>query len=142
MHMDKKMEILDREDLRRNPYTVPEGYFDRLQERLGAIPRQGAVHRNDAARPLMASAQGARIRPALTWALSLAAVLAACFVLIHPSGPKADAGEDFYSYEQFAYADLIPHTDPYIYYSEEESQTASDPEEEEMIDYLLQYQIF
>jgi hypothetical protein len=142
MHMDKKMEILDREDLRRNPYTVPEGYFDRLQERLSAIPRQGAVRRNDVARPQLAATQETRFRPALTWALSLAAVLAACFVLIHPLGPKADAGEDFYSYEQFAYADLIPHTDPYIYYSEEESQTASDPEEEEIMDYLLQYQIF
>ena len=142
MHMDKKMEILDREDLRRNPYTVPEGYFDRLQERLSAIPRQGAVRRNDVARPQLAATQETRFRPALTWALSLAAVLAACFVLIHPFGPKADAGEDFYSYEQFAYADLIPRTDPYIYYSEEESQTPSDPEEEEIMDYLLQYQIF
>ena len=141
MHMDKKMEILDREDLRRNPYTVPEGYFERLQERLGAIPRQGAVRRNDVARPLMTAAQGnVRFRPALAWAVSFAAVLAACFILLHR--PNAADGQDFASYEQFAYADLIPHTDPYIYFSEEESQTASDPEQEEIIDYLMQYQIF
>lgn len=144
MHMEKKLEILEREDLRRNPYTVPEGYFDQLQERLGAIPRQGAVRRNDEARPQMTVAQGddrTRIRPAFAWALSLAAALAACFVLIHPAGPKPEDGQDSFSYEQFAYADLIPHTDPYIYY-EEESQADPDPEEEEMIDYLMQYQIF
>ena len=32
--MDKKKDILERKDLRRNPYSVPEGYFARLQDRL------------------------------------------------------------------------------------------------------------
>lgn len=122
--MDHNNDILEREGLRRNPCSVPEGYFDSLQERLGAIPRQAGA-RN-------------RILPALACAAGVAAVLAACVVLLHRPGPAA-GGEDAISYEQLAYADLIPHTDPYIYYAESQGES-DDPSEEEMLDYLLQNQ--
>ena len=124
--MDQKMDILERKDLRRNPYTVPEGYFDRLQERLGAIPRQEAT-------------PWTRIRPTLAFATGIAAALAAVLLLVSRPGALPDDAADFGSYEQFAYADLIPHTDPYIYYAVE-SAPETDPAEEEMIDYLMQYQ--
>ena len=69
----------------------------------------------------------------------LAAALAACFVLLNrPAGPSATDTETI-TYEQIAFADLIPHTDPYIYYGDQE-QEETDPVEEEMLDYLLQYQ--
>ena len=63
--MDKKRDILEREDLRRNPYSVPEGYFDRLQDRLKAIPsqqaeasRKGLFQQADAAFQAVPSADG------------------------------------------------------------------------------------
>ena len=67
----------------------------------------------------------------------LAAALAACFILIHrPAAPAAEE-EETVTYEQLAYADLIPHTDPYIYYVEE-SQASEDGTQEEILDYLMQ----
>ena len=125
--MDKKRDILEREDLRRNPYSVPEGYFDRLQDRLKAIPSQ--------------QAEASRwIRPVMGWAVGIAAALAVGVFVFRGGSPAGNpvAAESVY-YEQFAYADLIPRTDPYIYFAESE-ETQADPAEEEMIDYLMQYQ--
>ena len=138
--MEKKMDILDREELRRNPYSVPEGYFDRLQERLAAIPRQANTPATVTA-PVKAfaaaPAKAARIRPVFATLAGLAAALAACFILIHrPAAPAAEE-EETVTYEQLAYADLIPHTDPYIYYVEE-SQASEDGTQEEILDYLMQ----
>ena len=138
--MDKKMDILDREDLRRNPCSVPEGYFDRLQERLAAIPRQAKTPAAEMT-PVKAfatePAKAARIRPVLATLAGLAAALAVCFVLIHRPAAPAAGEEEAVTYEQLAYADLIPHTDPYIYYVEE-SQSSEDGSQEEILDYLMQ----
>ena len=134
--MDQKLDILERKELRRNPYTVPEGYFDRLQERLSAIPLQerlGALPRQEAT-------PRTRIRPVLAFATGIAAALAAVLLLVSRPGALPDDTADFGSYEQFAYADLIPHTDPYIYY-EVETTPETDPAEEEMLDYLMQSRI-
>ena len=122
--MDKKRDILEREELRRRPYSVPDGYFDALQTRLSVIPQ-----RENASRSWK--------RPVFAFATGIAAVLAACVILFHPSGEPADAMVDYVSYEQLAYSDLIPRTDPYIYYADEAEQP-EDTEREEIIDYLLQ----
>lgn len=132
--MDKKMDILERKDLRRNPYSVPEAYFDQLQERLGAIPRQEALSRREDSRT--------RIRPVLAWTAGIAAMLAVGLWVFQGSGTTPESvSPEVLSYEQFAIADLIPHTEPYIFYVED-SQTPADPAQEEMIDYLLQYQYY
>lgn len=99
--MDRNKDILARKDLRKQPYAVPDGYFDALQERLGAIPRQEVKPRT-------------RIRPVLAFATGIAAALAAVLLLVSRPGPAPES--EPVSYEQYAYADLIPHTDPYIYY--------------------------
>lgn len=99
--MDQKMDILESKDLRRQPYAVPEGYFASLQERLGAIPRKEVAPRT-------------RIRPMWAFATGIAAALAAVLLLVSRPGPAPEA--ETVSYEQYAYADLIPHTDPYIYF--------------------------
>lgn len=145
--MDQKRDILERKDLRRNPYSVPEGYFDRLQQRLERIPRQAEVRPNELAANLTASehspaeASRTRIRPVLAWAMGIAAALAVgVFVFRGGDGVSIDSVmPEEISYEQLAYADLIPYTDPYCYYGEE-PQAPSDKAEEEMIDYLMQYQ--
>ena len=124
--MDKKRNILEREELRQRPYSVPDGYFDALQTRLSVIPQREVASRT-------------WMRPVFAFATGIAAVLVACVILFHPSGESPDAMTDIVSYEQMAYADLIPRTDPYIYYGDETEQPA-DPTEEEMMDYLLQNQ--
>ena len=130
--MDKKQNILEREDLRRSPYSVPEGYFGQLQERLRAIPsRQAGQAQSGHGRN--------RIRPAMGWAAGIAAALALGVFAFRVSEGEVPGVSEVPTYEQYAIADLIPRTDPYIYY-EEESQATADPAEEEMIDYLLQYQ--
>jgi hypothetical protein len=155
VQMDKNRDILEREGLRQRPYGVPEGYFDRLQTRLNAIPRE-------AGQPAVAE-KGFRNRflPAMAWAAGVAALLAVGVWVwrgsLTPADPAQLAGlatgdtvvsvvptdpnslGETPSYEQIAYADLIPRTDPYIYFAEETEQPA-DPAEEEMLDYLLQNQ--
>ena len=149
--MDKKRDILEREDLRRNPYSVPEGYFDRLQDRLKAIPSQQAeasrkelFQQVDAAFQAVPSAGQSEnrswIRPVMGWAVGIAAALAVGVFVFRGGSPAGNpVAAESVSYEQFAYADLIPRTDPYIYFAESE-ETQADPAEEEMIDYLMQYQ--
>ena len=136
--MEKNRDILEREDFKRRPFTVPEGYFNQLQERLGAIPRESApdagMHSEGIERRW--------IRPAMVWATGVAALLAVGVWVFNGSGGKADpSAVEIVTYEQMASSDLIPRTDPYIYYSDETEQ-AVDPEQEEMIAYLLQSPIF
>lgn len=128
--MDKKMDILEREDLRRRPYSVPEGYFDQLQERLNAIPRSAE------AAPAAAGSRK-RVFPALILSVGMAAALVLGVFLFRGSDTSVPSPSlEVDSYEQYAYADLIPRTEPYIYYEE-----PAEPDEatEEMIDYLMQY---
>ena len=133
--MDKKRDILEQEALRKRPFTVPEGYFDALQERLGAIPREAAA--SEPAR-LKDSAEKRWIRPAMVWAAGIAALLAVGVWVFSGSGAPADPSAlEVLSYEEMAYSDLIPRTDPYIYYADEAEQP-EDTEREEIIDYLLQ----
>ena len=133
--MDKKRDILEQEALRKRPFTVPKGYFDALQERLGAIPREAAA--SEPAR-LMDSAERRWVRPAMVWAAGIAALLAVGVWVFSDTGAPADPSAlEVLSYEEMAYSDLIPRTDPYIYYADEAEQP-EDTEREEIIDYLLQ----
>ena len=134
--MEKNRDILEREDLKRRPYTVPEGYFNQLQERLGAIPRESAP---DAGMQRPSEGTERRwIRPAMVWAAGIAALLAVGVWVFSGSGAPADPSAlEVLSYEEMAYSDLIPRTDPYIYYADEAEQP-EDTEREEIIDYLLQ----
>ena len=133
--MDKNRDILEQEALRKRPFTVPEGYFDALQERLGAIPREAAA--SEPAR-LMDSAERRWVCPAMVWAAGVAALLAVGVWVFSRSGAPADPSAlEVLSYEEMAYSDLIPRTDPYIYYADEAEQP-EDTEREEIIDYLLQ----
>ena len=134
--MEKNRDILEREDLKRRPFTVPEGYFDQLQERLGAIPRESAP---DAGMQRPSEGTERRwIRPAMVWAAGIAALLAVGVWVFSGSGAPADPSAlEVLSYEEMAYSDLIPRTDPYIFYADEAEQP-EDTEREEIIDYLLQ----
>ena len=147
--MDKNRDILEQEALRKRPFTVPEGYFDALKERLGAIPREAepvaekpVAHLLEPIQKPKESAQKGWIRPAMVWAAGVAALLAVGVWVFSRSGAPADPSAlEVLSYEEMAYSDLIPRTDPYIYFADEVEQP-EDPEREEIIDYLLQNPLY
>ena len=82
----------------RMPYKVPEGYFSGMEDRLSRIPEERGSWRRT-------------FVPYLTVAVALAALAVAAFVF---TGRQSDQDEDMLIYEQYVYADLIPHTDPFL----------------------------
>lgn len=119
MNMEK--DILDK--IKKPSFSVPEGYFDKLQAHLEEIPRKEVQ---------VSSWQ--RSRPYL--------VMAACFLISLIVGTgilKMTTGQSVSDADQFyydlGYADLIPVTyaDPSLYESEEASEISS----EDIEDYLI-----
>ena len=127
--MSDKKDILETPGLNRRPYTVPDGYFADLQSRLMKIPQEAPAVEEQPAKVI---SLWDKLRPY--------AALAACFVAIVAVGtavlrtPKTDT-EDA-QYEQLVLADLIPHSDPYFIYVDED-ETESELTDEELIDYLM-----
>ena len=108
--------------------SVPEGYFDDLQERLSAIPAEHPVKKASGSRAFIPAAAG-----------MAAAVAAAAFLFTHMPTEKTDSGITMLSYDQCTIADLIPRTDPYIFFSDDIKQTDrySDADITEYIEYLF-----
>ena len=81
----------------RIPYRVPEGYFDGLESRLAMIPSERRW--------------GFR-----TFAPYFAVVVAALAIFAFVLFGRRDVQQmdDMYVYEQYVFADLIPHTDPFL----------------------------
>lgn len=105
------------------PYKVPDGYFDKLQNRLSAIPRESLLQSES--KPLqddtstgkeMALSFWNKFKPYLALAACFAiAVTLGSFILTKTAGnTKAPQG----SYENILYADMIPVTNPYMIYGE------------------------
>ena len=126
--MDQKLDILEREDFRKNPCRVPAGYFDDLRQRLSGIPREAAGHRVRKSFPDRAVVG--------VLAGGLAAALAVGVLVFRP-GKGVRPAPGSISYEQYASADLIPRTDPFIYYADEVPQV-SNYTQEELLEYLLE----
>lgn len=124
--MNKETDILAELGKSRAGHSVPEGYFDKLQERLSAIPAQHPARR--------------RIPYVLPAAIGAAAAMVVGAFLM-TRGSSSDGIEEIISYEQYASADLIPHTDPYIYFADDIKQTSRLSEEEiaEYIEYLIEH---
>ena len=123
-----KEDILETESLKRRPYSVPDGYFTDLQTRLMKIPQEN-VQMEEA--PKVISLWD-RLKPY--------AALAACFVAIVAVGTsvlrKASVSDDDLMYEQLMLADMIPHSDPYFCFMDEEEEPEISPDE--IIDYLME----
>lgn len=98
------MNILEDKELRRRTSSVPEGYFESLQDRLSKIPEMQVD-----SRPGLWD----KMKPAMALAASfVAALIIGGLILTKTAGPRIES----VSYEQLASADLIPHTEPEIYF--------------------------
>lgn len=126
--MKQNKDILDREELRKRPYSVPSDYFEGLQSRLMAIPQeQGLPQQEEVRKP----AVWMRIRPYVSLAASFALVLAiGTLALRRPASDMEDS-----TYEQLLFADMIPHVDPYSFYGDDQEDT--ELSSEELLDYLV-----
>ncbi len=106
-------------------FSVPEGYFESLKDRLGAIPEGRSV-----------------IEPGLWMRVRPYTALAACFIFAFVVGTsllqKTSVQESLADkyYKEIVYADMIPLTDPNaIFYGTDEIETLS---EEDIINYLIE----
>ena len=115
-----------------NIYSVPEGYFAQLQDRLCDIPVQSRKMSSHAEPVSMWD----KVRPYLA--------LAACFVMAFRLGnfilgDVSGQPQDELSLQDIRVAGLIPVTDPYSIYDDvpdfsEEDETVSDTD---VVEYLI-----
>lgn len=95
---------------RKDAYSVPDGYFGQLQERLMSIPRSRKTASKHGAAAYLALAGG------------IAAVAAGGFAILKSTAQKASYNQD-YVYEQLLYADALPQS--YSLYNAFEQAAAS-----------------
>ena len=72
---------------KRNPITVPDGYFQNLEQRLQQIPREGMQPRGVR-----------RLAPYVAYAASLLLLVAVGSVVLRPGAKTEDEGWDYVSY--------------------------------------------
>lgn len=91
----------------RVPYSVPEGYFASLEERLHKIPELG---------------RGKYRSPFWYYSLSAACAVAVAILMVFVWKGDRDRPETV-EYEQYLMSELVPHTDPYLIYTAAEDNT-------------------
>jgi hypothetical protein len=118
-------DILD--DLKKNPYSVPDGYFDRLKGRLNEI----AVSSVDT----VPRSLWQRIRPYAALAACFAASFLIGNAILRKTAPKASSSDQFY--KELMYSDLIPVTQPYAIF-EMEDEEEMETSDEDTINFLIE----
>ena len=106
---------------RREGLQVPEGYFDSLKTRLAAIPSAEATAAEAPRRSFLGSLRS----PARVLVPGFAAVAAAVAILLAVLLPTRSSDgilqEDAAAYESYVVADLIPRTDPWMFFDDDPS---------------------
>ncbi len=128
--MMENKDILQDDRLRKLPFDVPQGYFEGLKDRLGAIPEKGT----DLPAPLLAAPSAwVRFRPYLAMAAAFLIMVTAGTALLRKTvGDQVGISE----YEHLKYADLIPVTDPYSIFAEAEDSDSS-VSDDDIVAYLI-----
>lgn len=109
-------------ELKKMPYTIPEGYFSSLKQELAA---------KTTAAPVVRVSVWRRLAPYIS--------LAAMFVLMVASGGfflEHMTDQDDYTYEDFiVFSDSM--TNAIYYETVEQYAEASEPDEEDIVEYLI-----
>lgn len=125
--MEQKQDILANGDLKKMPFTVPEGYFENLSAKMAETARQDCAAESRVARPLFLQ----KVSTYLSIAASFAIIAAAGTYIVKTFTPKQETS----SLEAMEW--LEPETDPeaMYYYSQNTSGALTD---EELIEYLIE----
>ena len=111
------------EKMKKSSYSVPDGYFDRLEERLLRIPEMSS----DVRRGTLYA-----IRPYIYLAASFLIILAAGTLALKFSA--RDGSEDLPALERMRLADLVPVTDPDLIYLADDEEAEYDELEQYLIE--------
>ena len=125
--MKTEKEIFDR--IGKGSFSVPEGYFESLRDRLESIPgKDGKV-----APPTL----WMRVKPYAALAACFLAALVAGKLILNRTSGRADKADPFFDqYGELFYSDLIPVTLPESIFYDEES--ADDISNDDIINYLIE----
>ena len=121
--MNSEKEIFTK--IGKDAYSVPEGYFDSLKERLETIPRGRTVD----------SRMWMRLRPYLAMAASFAAILLIGNAVLRNTALKNQPTDQFYNED--SYAELILLNQPGSFYNAMEYEH-EDLSDEDIINYLIE----
>lgn len=121
---------LEMESYDKKPYSVPDGYFRQLEERLMHIPEENAID---------AGLKGAAWQSCRKY-LAAAAVIAAVVVTGLTMSRNIDSEAEPLSGESLWMSDLVPVTDPYMFYGEgyhDDAEVGSDILTGDLTAYLI-----
>ncbi len=118
--------LTNKMDKQKIQYSVPEGYFDELQERLERIP----TAQNDG----QTYSRWSRVKPYLALAAAFTMILTVGTAVLKITAEKV-VDSKISEYEQIQMADLIPVTEPYLVYLKGDNE--SDISEADIAAYLI-----
>lgn len=124
--MDEKRDILTSEELHRNPYKVPQGYFEDLQERLQAIGAETPAREN--------TSVFRKISPYIAVAATFIIMVSAGTFFLRKTTPEPMVEDE---YEAYIYDYLVPFSDPdAVFYAMNDEHEFTDEELAEYLDYI------
>lgn len=123
--MQTKKDILKSDsELKKLPYSVPDGYFDRMKADMVSF----VIERKERQKPFIA-----RLAPYAAVAAAFLFLVTAGTFILEKTTPATDQAEldEFYFY-----SNMIPVTDPYAVETIQDDQY-NEIQEEEIIEYLI-----
>lgn len=112
-------------EMRNNPYRVPENYFPALKARLEAIPQKES-----------GQSGWNSMKPYLALAASFLILVTGGTAVLRYSGVLSETDEGT-SYEKIQMADLLPVTDPYLIYGGYQQDSGDGISGDDIAEYLI-----
>jgi hypothetical protein len=132
------------DNINKFPFKVPDGYFEKLQDRLSHIPKEsvssdhGRISATETEESFigkeMATSFWQKFRPYVALAASFAiAVVIGSYILDKTLGKTKPEG----TYENMMYADIVPVTDPYSIYGESSAYAKNELTQDDLENYII-----
>lgn len=128
--MDKNNDILESEELRREPFSVPDGYFDNFRKNMKPW-ESGKPYSSADGNNVVKTGPLRRIMPYVALAAMFAAIAFFGQAVLKNIGTDTDS-----EYGELIFADLIPLTEPDLIYHADESEDAG-ISGQDVVDYLI-----
>lgn len=116
---------VEKTDMKKIQFSVPEGYFQKLQGRLEAIPEKSAE---------MKPSRWNVVKPYLAMAAAFAMILTGGTAVLKMTTDKV-VDTKMSDYDEIRMADLVPVTEPYLVYLNKSGE--SDITDEDITAYLI-----